>query len=69
MTRNPFVTMIDPKHGPLQACSAEDRCAMARSFNRRQCLDALELEGLQKIVIYALRKRLRALDIQDGLRP
>lgn len=58
---NPFVTVVHPDHGPLQACSTEDRCRMAATFTRGECERALKIYGLQKAVVAALERRLRAL--------
>ena len=66
-SRNPFVTGINPMTGgQLMHCTAEDRIRAVRRFNRDQCMQAMQIKGLQKTVIAAVARRLRQLEPEPG---
>jgi hypothetical protein len=53
--------MINPFHA-AGAVSVTDRLESVRGFNREQLQEALSVNGLQKTVELAIKRRLRALD-------
>lgn len=59
---SPFETgQVTPSGTRLQDCGAVDRIARAKTFDADQCRAALTLPDLQKTVIEAIERRLRAL--------
>lgn len=58
---NPFKAAL---HGDYQTyyVDAFDRIRVVKEFNLKQCLAALEVEGLQKSVEAAVRRRMRQLE-------
>ena len=60
---NPFETgQVTPSGIRLEDCGAVDRIARVKTFDSDQCRAALALPDLQKTVIEAVERRLRALE-------
>lgn len=58
---NPFDRTLDD--GTLVSCvTAEDRACRVARMTRDECQRVLALDGMQKTVLAATRKRLRALE-------
>lgn len=60
-TNNPFFSGESNGH-KYYAVSSADRIFRVRHFDRKQCLAALALPGLQKTVSRAVERRLRQIE-------
>jgi len=59
--KNPFITGHHNGHD-LQTFDVEGRLASVKRFDACQCYAALEIEGLQKAVAVAVKRRLKQLE-------
>ena len=60
VNKNPFYSGTYNGHDTFTV-TASDRQERVKTFTLKQCLDALELSGLQKTVETAIKRRMRAL--------
>ncbi|MEX1197835.1 MAG: hypothetical protein WEB57_08260 [Pseudohongiellaceae bacterium] len=63
--RNPFLTMKLRDGTWAGNVSSADRIRQVMTFDRQQCLAALEVDGLQKSVATAIKTRLRRLEREE----